>query len=93
MHDHAPDDYDCPFCRLVHGLDAGTTGPTQDDVVYRDDEVTAFIASHWRPNNPGHVLIVPNGHYENIFDLPPELGTTIQRIAQKIAIGFKATYV
>lgn len=67
-------------------------GTNQNDVVYRDGEVTAFVATRWWPNNLGHVLIVPNEHYESIYELPPELGTPIQRIAQRIALAFKATY-
>lgn len=93
MYNHAPDEYRCPFCRIVHGGEGGgPTGSNQDDVVYRDEEVTAFVASHWWPNNPGHVLIVPSEHYENIYDLPPELGTAIQHIARRLALAFKATY-
>ena len=92
MYNHAPDDYTCPFCRLAQGEDVGGKGSVQDDVVYRDADVTAFIASSWWPNNRGHVLIVPNQHFENIYDLPPELGSAIQRISQRVAIAFKATY-
>lgn len=92
MYNHASDEYQCPFCRIVQGGEGGgPTGSQQDDVVYRDDEVTAFVASHWWPNNPGHVLVVPSEHYENIYDLPPELGTAIQRIARRLALAFKAT--
>lgn len=90
MYNHAPPDYDCPVCRLVGG--ATTSSSTQNDVVVRDDAVTAFMATAWWPNNPGHVLVVPNRHYENVYDLLPELGTPILRITQRLAIAFKATY-
>jgi len=90
MYNHAPDGYDCPFCRLTQGLD--TSRSSQDDVVYRDYSVTAFMAAAWWPNNPGHVLVVPNDHFENVYDLPPELGTPIQRITRRLAMAFKATY-
>lgn len=90
MYNHAAEDYDCPFCRLARGLD--TTRSSQDDVIHRDHEITAFMASAWWPNNPGHVLIVPTEHYENVYDLPPELGTPIQRVTRRVALAFKATY-
>ncbi len=90
MYNHEPEGYDCPFRRLVRGLDTKVSG--QDDVVYRDDQVTAFMSVGWWPNNPGHVLVVPNEHHENIYDLPPELGTPIQRVAREIALAFKETY-
>lgn len=90
MYNHAPDGYDCPFCRLAKGLDSDRS--SQDDVIYRDGDVTALISLHWRPNNPGHVLVVPNGHFENVYDLPPELGTPIQRVIRNVAIAMKRAY-
>lgn len=90
MYNHAPDDYDCPFCRLATGLDTDRSG--QDDVVFRDGDVTAFISLHWRPNNPGHALVVPNGHFENVYDLPPELGTPMQRVVRNVALAMKQAY-
>ncbi len=90
MYNHAPEEYDCPFCRLVRGEKTGVS--SQEDVIYRDADVTAFMVAGWWPNNRGHVLIVPNVHYENIYDLPPDLGTPIQRVSRDIALAFKATY-
>lgn len=90
MHNHSPENYDCPFCRLANGL--ATSRSSQADVVYRDADVTAFLAASWWPNNPGHVLVIPNLHYENVYDLPPDLGAPIQRITQRIALAFKETY-
>ena len=90
MTNHAPDAYDCPFCRLANGL--ATSRSTQDDVIWRDDATTAFVSAGWWPNNEGHVLIVPNEHYENIYELPPELGTPIAQIAQRVALAFKELY-
>lgn len=90
MYSHAPEDYDCPFCRLTNGQ--VTSGSTQADVIWHDGDVTAFVPTGWWPNNVGHVLIIPNRHYENIYTLPPELGTPIARIAQRLAIAFKELY-
>jgi len=90
MYNHEPENYDCPFCRLANGQDTDLSG--QDDVVFRDDQVTAFISLHWRPNNPGHVLVVPSAHYENVFDLPPELGAPIQRVVRNVALAMKHAY-
>lgn len=90
MFNHAPEDYDCPFCRLANGRD--TSKSSQEDVVWRDNDVTAFVSLGWWPNNKGHVLIVPNQHFENIYDLPPELAAPIQSVAQQLAFAFKELY-
>jgi histidine triad (HIT) family protein len=90
MFSHSPAGYDCPFCRLARG--AETSRSSQDDVIWRDEDVTGFISAGWWPRNKGHVLIVPNQHFENIYELPPELGTPIQYLAQRVALAFKELY-
>ncbi len=35
---------------------------------------------------------MPNGHYENIFDLSLEYATAIHAAAQRIAVAFKQAY-
>ena len=75
MYNHAPTDYICPFCLLVHGVENERVLTTQDDVVYRDDAVTACISAHQFVNNHGNTLVIPNVHYENIYDLPAECRT------------------
>jgi len=52
----------------------------------------AFIASHWEPNNPGHVLVVPVRHFENLYELPDEVGARVFAVSRKIAIALKTSY-
>jgi histidine triad (HIT) family protein len=92
MHNHAPENYVCPFCLLVRGAEHEDTLSVESDVIYHDERITAFISSHQWPNNPGNVVIVPDGHYENIFDLPVDYALDIQRLARKIALAMKAVY-
>lgn len=87
---HAPPDYECTFCRIAVGQDGVRT--TQQHVVLRTDEMTAFVASHWWPANPGHVLVIPNRHVENVYELPPELGGPLIEVTQRIALAMKAAY-
>lgn len=89
---HAPEGYECPFCQVAAGVDRPGRGTKQRDIVYRSDHVTAFIATKWWPNNKGHVLVVPNVHFENIFDLPVEYAAEIHRGAQLVARAMKHTY-
>lgn len=50
------------------------------------------MATRCFANNQGHVLVIPNQHFENIFDLPVEIGAEIHKLAQTIAFAMKATY-
>ena len=61
----------------------------QEDVIYHDEHVTAFIGLYWWPNNPGHVIIVPNRHIENIYDLTPDIAIHVYELARQVAIAFK----
>ncbi len=92
MHNHAKDDYICPICLGVQGVENDKTLLLQQDIVYFDELMTAFINSFWIKNNPGHVIVVPNDHYENLYDLPDELGSHIFAVAKKIAIAMKESY-
>ena len=92
MYTHRNADYDCPFCRIVRGEDVSGNGSKQADVFYQNAHVTAFICSRWWPNNPGHALIVPNEHVENIYNLPFETGGYILDAARQIATAFKVIY-
>lgn len=89
---HAPENYQCPFCLLVQGIKNPHVLSVADDIVCQDDTVTAFISSHQWSRNQGHVIVIPNAHYENIFDLPLELAPAIHGTARRIALAMKKAY-
>lgn len=92
MYNHAPQEYACPFCLLVQGIENQDVLSVQSDVIYHDNRVTAFIGSHQWPNNHGNVIIIPNEHYENIFDLPLCFAQDIHRLAKSLALAMKRVY-
>lgn len=92
MYNHASKDYECPICLGIKGIESDKTLVKQDDIVYGDDVVTAFINSFWIKNNPGHVVVVPNQHYENIYDIPDGVAAQIHKIAKNIALAMKQAY-
>lgn len=92
MYNHSPIDYACPICLGVNGVESSDTLLRLSDIVYVDEFVTAFINSFWIKNNPGHVIVVPNEHYENIYDLPIDLASHILNISKQIALAMKKTY-
>jgi sugar/nucleoside kinase (ribokinase family)/diadenosine tetraphosphate (Ap4A) HIT family hydrolase len=54
--------------------------------------VTALVGSHQWPNNHGNVIVVPNEHFENIYDLPVHYAADIHRVARMLALALKAAY-
>ena len=90
MFNHEPAEYNCPFCLLVQGGESKYN--KQSDIVCQNQFITAFVSPRWWPENAGHVLIIPNEHYENIYDLPVEYGQKIQEIARNVALAFKHVY-
>jgi histidine triad (HIT) family protein len=53
----------CVFCKIV-------TEDAPANIVYRDDQVTAFRDIH--PVAPTHILIVPNKHIPSLNELTEE---------------------
>lgn len=92
MYNHAPEDYICPFCLVVKGVENEHVLSKQADIVYKDDYITAFISAGRFKNNKGHVLIIPNDHFENIYDLPDEISARIHILERKIAVALKEVY-
>ena len=92
MHNHAPENYHCPFCLLIQGIKNEHVHSNQSDIIDQNDTVTAFISSHQWPNNLGNVIIIPNQHFENIYDLPATYALEIHRMAKRLALAMKLAY-
>ena len=80
---HEPEGYECPFCRIA-------SGHLPERVVWRDEQVMTLVNIKWWPNNPGGCLVVPIEHHENVFALPPRLGTPIQAAVRDVALAMKS---
>lgn len=89
MFNHAPKKYKCPICLAVNGIENEDTMMRQDDIFYRDNLVLAVVNSKFIDSNPGHIIIVPLKHYENIYDLPEIEAERIIKVAKIIAIALK----
>lgn len=92
MRSHAPPHYRCPFCAIVRGKERPDVSTQQADVVLRAPQVTAFVCSHQWPNNPGHVLVVPNAHIENLYVLPDDLALPLQSTVRAVALALKTAF-
>jgi len=92
MYNHSPEDYICPFCLLVQGIENEHVYSVATDIVHSDEVVTAFISSHQWPSNPGNTVVIPNEHFENIYDLPIYFATRIHELTRSVALAMKAAY-
>ncbi|MBD3250499.1 MAG: HIT domain-containing protein [Candidatus Pacebacteria bacterium] len=89
---NAPDNYACPICLGNEGVENEDTLLKQQDLIFRDDLVTVWINSFWIPGNEGHVIVVPNDHYENIYAMPDEVGHRIFEVSKMISKAMKQAY-
>lgn len=92
MSNHAPQNYKCPICLGIAGKETADTLLKQADLVYRDELVSVFINSFWVEGNEGHVIVVPNEHFENIYAMPSEYGYRVFEITKKFALIIKKAY-
>lgn len=85
---HQPAGYICPFCGIVAGRDSDWNA--QSDVVFRDERTTAFVCPRWWEAAPGHVLVVPNEHLENIYAVPDDQLAAVYRTSKRIAAALRS---
>lgn len=66
----------CAFCKI-------TRKEAPASIVYEDEKVMALMSI--RPVTIGHTLVIPNKHYENIYEIPEEEEAYLYKIVKKIA--------
>jgi histidine triad (HIT) family protein len=89
MFNHEPAGYTCPLCVVV--TDQRAAG-VWSELVRRTDHATAIICPRWWPGNAGHVLVLPNRHYENVYDLPAEDAHAVFDLTRDTAIAMRHAY-
>lgn len=85
-------EYECPVCIGINNVDTDKTLIRDSDIVYKDNIVTVLISSFFMGDNAGHLLVVPNKHYENIYDLPNTVGHHIFDMSKKCSRVLKQAY-
>ena len=87
---HTPPNYVCPFCDWLAGNE--TEFKQKDDIVLETDTIVAFISPKWWINNPGHVIIIPKRHSENIYDIDDDTLSQAAIASKRIAQAIRKTY-
>lgn len=66
---------DCLFCRIVKK-------EIPSEVIYEDDDVLGFLDIH--PLAPGHTVVIPKHHVNNILDLADNMIEPVFESVKKI---------
>lgn len=66
---------DCIFCKIINGEIPSYT-------IYEDNIVKVFLDIN--PMSPGHMLIIPKKHFENLDDIDIDTLTHINKIAKEM---------
>jgi histidine triad (HIT) family protein len=67
---------DCPFCNIL-------AGDLPASIVFQDELCSGVMDI--QPINPGHLLIMPNDHIEDLASLSPEVVSHMFLVAQQAA--------
>ncbi|AWR98893.1 HIT domain-containing protein [Metallosphaera hakonensis] len=70
----------CLFCSIISGAEHGY-------FVYRDNDISAILDKY--PSSPGHTLVMPNRHYNDLLVTEPSLLSPLVRKTVFIAKSIK----
>ena len=73
----------CPFCAIV-------AGRLEASVVAETDAAVAFL--DLRQAVPGHVLVVPRQHVEDIYAIDPGIAGAVMQLGVLVAHGLRAAF-
>ena len=71
---------DCIFCKLANG-DIPTNSIYEDEVVKVIFDVS--------PAAPGHILILPKNHYDDIYSMDDETAAHVFKVAVKLSKAYR----
>lgn len=71
---------DCIFCKIAYG-----EIPARK--LYEDSNFCVFLDQY--PASPGHTLVIPKSHHENIFEIPEELVAGVHSLAKRVAVSMR----
>lgn len=77
----------CPTCyNMKYG---GIYPDFSDRILYEDNKIVCFLEQY--PRNPGHTIILVKNHYEDISEMPEDIGIDVIKISKIIINALKKT--
>jgi histidine triad (HIT) family protein len=86
---NAPPGYECPFCEIAETLSSAVP---ESAIVLVDTNVFALVSSHHYAGIKGNCLVVPRCHYENVLDIPDNLGSEFFRATRLLANAMRNVF-
>ena len=75
---------ECIFCRIAQGTAVAS-------IVYEESTVLAFLDT--RQFHPGHTLVVPRAHVQDIFGLDDETGAQLMAAVARLSRAVKTAFL
>jgi len=72
----------CIFCKIIQKQ-------IPAEIIYEDNNAVAILDVH--PRSPGHTMILPKAHAENILDLPEDKINGVFQAVKKVTELLKQT--
>lgn len=66
----------CIFCKII-------AGEIPSHTLYEDEQFKVILDVG--PATKGHALILPKGHYANLYELPEDVAADTMKLAKKMA--------
>jgi len=73
-------DSDCIFCKII-------AGEIPCISLWEDQETLAFMDIN--PANPGHALVIPKQHWQDVYTIPDEAIGSVAATARRIATAVR----
>jgi histidine triad (HIT) family protein len=86
---NAPAGYECPFCGIAATLPQASP---ESAVVLVQQDVFALVPLHHYGGIRGNCLIAPRRHFENVLDIPDELGNEFFRAARRLSAAMQLAF-
>ncbi len=74
---------ECVFCRNI-------VTEKEANIFYSNEDMIGFMDKF--PVEIGHVLLIPRKHFENIFDIDPDIYIKIQYMARYVAMAVRDVF-
>ncbi|NLL61749.1 MAG: HIT family protein [Candidatus Atribacteria bacterium] len=73
----------CVFCQIIRK-------EKEAYLIHEDEQCIAFLDAY--PVTEGHTLVIPKGHYQNIYEIPEDTLAHIMKICKRLALDYQQIF-